>query len=189
MDEQEVKAAVADGSIVGLLNYVPVAKNDIFFINPGTVHAIGVGCLIAEIQENSNITYRFYDYNRLGKNGKKRSLHIEKALDVADLRSSAIPRQPMRTLKYRTGCATELLARCKYFQVERMLLNTDVRRELVDYHTGENSFHAMVVVDGCGSISWNDGAMNFFKGDCAFIPAESIPLKLHGRAQILDVSC
>lgn len=185
----EVRGAVADGSIVQLLNHVPVQKNDLFFVTPGTVHAIGAGCLIAEIQESSNITYRFYDYDRVGKDGKKRPLHIDRALEVADLRSSTIPRQPIRTLNYRAGCATELLSRCQYFMVQRMLLNTEVHRSLVDYQTGENSFHALLVVDGCGSISWDDGAMNIFKGDCVFIPAESIPLKLHGRAQLLDVSC
>ena len=139
----------------------------------------------------------------MDKNGQKRELHIDKALDVVNLRSSLLPRQPMRCLKYRNGCATELLGRCKYFQVERLLLNTEINRNLVDYQTEDNSFHALLVVDGCGSISeaatsgyLGEGgynkeriAFNFFKGDCIFVPADSIPLKLHGKAQILDVSC
>ena len=185
----EVRKRIADGNIEEILNHVSVHKNDVFTVSPGTVHAIGAGCLIAEIQQSSNLTYRLYDYNRVGKNGQKRDLHIDKALDVADLHSSAAPRQPLRVLKYRSGVATELLARCKYFQVERMLLNTETNRKLVSYQTGENSFHALLIVDGCGSISWNGGALNFFKGDCIFVPAESIALKLHGKAQLLDVSC
>lgn len=185
----DVRERIEDGSIGELLNHVPVHKNDVFTVNPGTVHAIGAGCLIAEIQQSSNLTYRLYDYDRVDKTGKKRELHIDKALDVANLHSSAAPRQPLRVLKYRNGAASELLARCKYFQVERMLLNTETNRELVSYQTGENSFHALLIVDGCGSISWGGGAMNFFKGDCVFVPAKSAALKLHGKAQLLDVSC
>ena len=188
LSRDEVRSLAESGTIEKYLNHVPVKKNDIFMINSGTVHAIGAGALIAEIQENSNITYRLYDYNRIGKDGKKRQLHIEKALEVANLKNSAVPRQPMRVLKYKSGGATELLARCKYFQVERLLLNTEVYRKLFDFQTQGNSFHALLIVDGCGSISGEGFMMNFFKGDCIFIPADSIPLKLHGRSQILDVS-
>ena len=91
-------------------------------------HAIGAGALVAEIQENSNLTYRLYDYDRVGKDGKKRELHIDKALDVANLKSSAEPRQPLRVLKYRQGVASELLTRCKYFEVYRMIVNTERRQ-------------------------------------------------------------
>lgn len=186
VSSDQVRKSIESGTVKKLLNSAPVKRNDLFLVEPGTVHAIGAGVLVAEIQESSNITYRLYDYDRLDKNGDKRPLHIDKALDVLNMKSSLVPRQPMRVLKYRNGCATELLGRCKYFQVERMLLNTETQRELVDYRTGSNSFHALLVVDGCGSISDN---LNFFKGDCIFVPADSIPLKLHGRTQILDVSC
>lgn len=113
---------------------------------------------------------------------------MDKALDVVNMRSSASPRQPMRVLKYKNGCASELLTRCKYFQVERLLLNTEGRK-LAEFQTGKNSFHALLCTDGCGNISGESFNLNFFKGDCVFVPAESIPLKLHGRAQILNVSC
>ena len=190
---ETVKRSVEDGSIGHLLNHIPVHKDDLFFIESGTVHAIGAGCLIAEIQQSSNLTYRLYDYNRTDKNGRKRELHLDKALDVAMMESSAAPRQPMRVLKYKNGCASELPARCKYFQVERLLLNTEGRK-LAEFQTVKNSFQALLCVDGCGNISGEslDGEsfnLNFFKGDCVFVPAESIPLKLHGRAQILNVSC
>ena len=73
------------------LQNVPIHKDDLFFIPAGTIHAIGAGALVAEIQESSNLTYRLYDYDRIGKDGKKRELHIDKALDVADLHGSAEP--------------------------------------------------------------------------------------------------
>ena len=112
------------------LQQVPVRKDDLFFIEAGTIHAIGAGTLVAEIQENSNLTYRLYDYDRTGKDGKKRELHIDKALKVANLKSSAEPRQPLRVLRYRQGAALELLTRCKYFEVYRMLINTERRQKV-----------------------------------------------------------
>ena len=188
MDEQRVRAALSDGSIEKHLNHVPVHRDDVFFIEPGTVHAVGEGCLIAEIQESSNITYRLYDYNRTDKYGKRRPLHVDRALEVAKLSSSSAPRQPMRVLKYENGTASELLCRCRYFQVERLLLNTE-NRKYADFRTGENSFHALLCVEGCGVLFGEDCMLNFFKGDCVFVPADSIPMKLHGQAQLLNVSC
>ena len=198
--EDTVRKSIEEGTIEKFLNHVPVHKNDLFFIEAGTVHAIGSGALIAEIQENSNLTYRLYDYKRVDKNGKERELHIDKAMQVANLRSSAEPKQPMRVLKYKKGRASELLTRCKYFQVERLLLNTEINRNLTDYKTDTNSFHALLCTEGCGVIAGakkassnhstkEDVHINFFKGDCIFIPADSIPLKLHGKAQLLDISC
>ncbi len=189
MTPQRVRDALADETIGNYLNCLPVHKNDVFYIEAGTIHAIGAGVLIAEIQENSDVTYRLYDYERVGKDGRKRPLHIDKALNVMNLKSSDAPRQPMRVLNYKNGAASELLNRCKYFQVERLLLNTEIKRSLMDFQTGPNSFHALLCVDGCG-VLYGDGVMlPFFKGDCIFVPAESIPLKLHGKAQILNVSC
>ena len=188
----QVREAVENGTIGTLLNHVPVHKDDLFFIQAGTVHAVGAGCLVAEIQQSSNLTYRLYDYDRVDRYGHKRELHIDKALSVARLSSSTAPRQPMHVLRYRSGYASELLTRCKYFQVERVLLNTETQRDLVSFQTGPNSFHALLCTDGCGNISWTAGGkdgINFFKGDCIFVPAESVELKLHGKAQLLNVSC
>jgi len=184
----QVKESIINGTLIKLLNHVPVHKNDLFYIESGTVHAIGAGCLIAEIQQNSNLTYRLYDYDRVDKNGNRRDLHIEKALSVANLSSATAPRQPMRVINYNNGCASELLSRCKYFQVERILLNSEGRK-LAKYKTGKNSFHVLLCIDGCGVLFGERFMLNFFKGDCIFIPADSIPLQLHGKAQILDVSC
>lgn len=189
MERERVKREIENGSIGRFLNHVPVKKDDLFYIEAGMVHAIGSGVMVAEIQESSNLTYRMYDYDRVDKNGKKRDLHIDKALEVANLSSSAEPRQPMRVLKYKNGCASELLTRCKYFQVERLILNTEIHRDLTDFRTDSNSFHVFLCTEGCGVLFGDEFMLNFFKGDCIFIPAESIELKLHGKAQLLDVSC
>ena len=143
----------------------------------------------AEIQENSNLTYRLYDYDRVDKNGSKRQLHVDKAMAVTNFKSSAEPRQPLRVLKYRQGVASELLCRCKYFEVERVLVNTERCREMVSVSADENSFVILLCLNGCGSASFEGEAFNIFKGDCVFLPANSAEVKLHGKMQFLKVFC
>ena len=112
-----LRAALADGTVESLLRRVPVRRGDIFYIPSGTIHAIGSGILLAEVQQNSNLTYRLYDYGRLGKDGRPRELHVDKALAVADLSGARPPRQPLRVLRFRPGFAEEELCTSPYFQV------------------------------------------------------------------------
>lgn len=189
ISKERLKRSLEDGTVERYLQRVKVKKDDLFYIEAGTVHAIGAGILIAEIQECSNITYRMYDYNRTDKNGNPRPLHLKKALEVADRRGRQTPRQPMRVLRYQKGCASELLCRCKYFQAERQLINTERCREMADFQTDSNSFQVLLCVDGCGTLFGEEEMIHFFKGDCIFIPADSMPLKLHGRAQMLKIRC
>lgn len=184
--QQQMRQMIREGSVTKILQKVPVKKDDLFFIEAGTIHAIGAGTLVAEIQENSNLTYRLYDYDRVGKDGKKRQLHVDKALQVANLRSSAEPRQPLRVLKYRQGVASELLCRCRYFEVYRMIVNTE-RRQKVHYRADEVSFRVLLCVNGCGMIRFENTEIIFYKGDCIFVPADSVMLSIHGQAQLLDV--
>ena len=181
--------AVEDGSVEKYLQMVPVRKNDLFFIPPGTVHAIGAGCLIAEIQQSSNLTYRLYDYNRTDRNGKKRQLLLEKGLAVANLDAMPEPRQPMRLLRYSGGTASELLCRCRYFQVERVLVNTEQHREMAVFHASPDSFEIFLFLNGCGSLFCKDSMVQIFKGDCVFIPAGSADIRLHARTEFLRISC
>jgi mannose-6-phosphate isomerase len=168
------------------LQQVPVKKGDLFFIEAGTVHAIGAGALVAEIQENSNLTYRLYDYDRVDKNGRRRKLHVDKAMAVANMKSSAEPQQPLRVLKYRQGVASELLCRCRYFEVYRMIVNTE-RRQIVHYSADELGFRVLLCVNGCGTMSYGTESIMFYKGDCIFVPALSEKILIHGQAQFLDV--
>jgi len=195
MDAQTLAQALKSGTIEKYLQRVKVRKDDVFYVKAGTVHGIGAGALIAEIQENSNITYRLYDYNRFDKDGKKRELHWERAMEAADLRAAGNPRQPMRVLKYKKGCASELLCRCQYFQVERLLLNTEEQRGIA-YQTDETSFEVLLCVDGEGVLSEGKETCGerkqeivFRKGDSIFVPADSVPLTLTGRAQLLKIHC
>lgn len=190
ISREELEKSLKDGTVERYLQKIPIQKDDVFFIEAGTVHAIGAGALIVEVQESSNLTYRMYDYNRIDKNGKSRELHIEKALEVADRRGIAHPKQPLRVLKYRKGVASEMLCRCRYFQVKRHLLNTEASRGMLGFYTESNSFQVFVCLEGCGVLYMEDGEMlNFFKGDTIFVPAQSMQLKFHGKAQFLSVTC
>lgn len=188
-DRETIQQNLSRGTIRKSLQYVPIEKDQVFYIEPGQVHAIGAGALIAEIQQNSNITYRLYDYDRLDKNGQPRPLHIEKALDVIRFESSREPRQPIRVLRYQPGCASELLCRCKHFQVERLLVNTDSPKELSFLRPLIRSFQVLLCIEGQGVLSAEDEELAFRKGNCIFIPAGSPPLKLKGNVQLLKVNC
>ncbi len=190
LTKEQFLKCISEQNIDKYLQKIPAKKNDVFFVNPGTIHAIGKGVLLAEIQQNSNITYRLYDYGRVDKNGVTRELHIDKALEIANLTVSDIPKQPMRVLKYKKGCASELLCRCKYFQVERLLINTERTRILYETASTQNSFEVFLCVSGCGIILYEPNNMlMFFKGDCVFVPANSVTFKIHGKATFLKVSC
>ncbi len=188
MDAQKIKAGIENGEIEKYLNKVPVQKDDVFFIPPGCVHAIGKGIVLAEIQQNSNLTYRLYDYNRRDKNGEKRALHVDKAMDVANFSAMGIPVQPMRVLRYQPGCATELLCRCKYFQVERLLVNTNERTGMTKMEVNKDSFAVLLCLEGEGSLG-DKRQLKFQKGDCIFIPANNGEVPLEGSAQFLKIRC
>ena len=183
------RKSIGDGSVEKYLQMVPVRKNDLFFIPPGTVHAIGAGCMIAEIQQSSNLTYRLYDYGRTDRNGNRRPLHLEKGLAVANLEAMPEPRQPMRLLRYSGGTASELLCRCQYFQVERVLVNTEHQREMAVFRPTRESFEIFLFLNGCGTLFSGDSMLQFFKGDCVFVPAGSSEIRLHARTEFLRISC
>lgn len=189
-DPETIRNAATEGTLERFLQKVPVQKGDLFFIEAGTIHAIGAGALIVEVQENSNLTYRLYDYGRVDKNGNCRPIHLDKALDVADLRKATEPRQPLRVLKYRQGMAGELLCSCKYFEVYRMIVNTE-RRQQVVFRADDYSFRVLLCVNGCGTMCFDRETaaemINIYKGDCIFVPADSVPIRLHGQMQLLDV--
>ncbi len=189
MRKETVERSIADGTIEKYLCSVLVKKDDIFFIPAGRVHAIGAGIVVAEVQESSNITYRLYDYDRVDASGNKRPLHVKKAMEVAELKGNSRPRQPMRVFRFQKGYLSELVCRCRYFQVERLALNTETFRELADFETESTSFQVLLCTDGCGVLFWEGGQLNVHKGDCIFVPADSVKIKLHGVAQFLKISC
>ena len=177
---EEIRESISNGTIGKHLKKIPVKKDDVFFIEPGTVHAIGKGILLAEIQECSNITYRLFDYDRIDKNGQKRPLHIEKALEVANLAEQKPARLGMRVMRYQNGAASESLCRCEYFQVDRILVSSRYQG-IVE----ENSFQVFLIIDG--ELQIQD--LNVQKGDCVFLPANSKEVTVTGKGQFLKICC
>lgn len=190
ISSRELEGCLRNGTIQKYLQRIKIQKDDVFYVEAGTVHGIGAGALIAEVQESSNITYRLYDYGRTEKDGSKRELHINKGVQVINRRNGKEPRQPLRVLKYSPGCAIELLCRCRYFQVERFLVNTERQHNMVDFRTGSNTFQVLLCLNGCGVLNWSGSEyLKVFKGDCIFVPAESVEIKIHGKMQFLKVGC
>jgi len=124
--EEILRKAVETGTLDRYLQKVEVHKGETYFVPSGTIHGIGAGILMAEIQESSNVTYRVYDYDRVDKNGKKRELHFDKAVQVMNMDVAPDVKQKPRMVRYYPGSSRELLCRCKYFETERIQVKKGV---------------------------------------------------------------
>lgn len=165
---------IKDNTLLEYVNRVRVKKGDVFFIPSGTLHAIGKGILIAEIQQNSNTTYRVYDYGRVGADGKPRELHINKAIDVTNTRPAAIPKMPQ--VEKHQGYSCTLLAQCKYFTAVKYDVSSQAELDI-----DHRSFAHLMVIDGQGEIDGSAGK----KGDSFFIDASSGSVKINGRCSFI----
>lgn len=163
--KEEFLRRVEENSLTEVLNAVPVKKGDVFFIPSGTLHALGRGILIAEVQQSSNVTYRIYDYGRLS-HGVPRPLHLEKALEVLTL----APPQPQDF--------GEHLAKCEYFTV-------DVTEGAYSGWCDESSFVSLLVVEGSGTVSTDTQALGVRKGDSLFLPAGTGTFRITGGCTVL----
>ena len=174
--KDEFEERIKNNTLLEVLNAVEVHKGDSFLIESGTLHAIGKGILLAEIQQNSNVTYRIYDYGRVGADGKTRELHIDKALDVTN-------RKPLiaNVANY------PHIADCDYFTVDK--LNLDGR---LTYRTQGNvddtSFLSILILDGEGTITNKGDKLSYKKGDSLFLPADSGDWQIEGRCDALMVT-
>ncbi|MBR4096198.1 MAG: class I mannose-6-phosphate isomerase [Oscillospiraceae bacterium] len=162
--KEEFAARIKDNTLLEITQSVPVKKGDVFFIEAGTLHAIGKGILIAEIQQNSNTTYRIYDYGRVGADGKPRELHIDKAVEVTDL-CPAKP-YPVTEAFEENGAVKRLLSKCEYFTV----YSVDVA-EKACFNADEASFHNVLILEGNAELVCGDTTLALKKGDSVFVPA------------------
>ena len=178
ISQGEFLERINNNNLSPVCNYVPVKKGDVFFIEAGTMHAIGKGILIAEVQQNSNTTYRVSDYGRLGADGKPRQLHIKQAVEVTKTERPARPYGDVGDVTlYPFGTVREL-AKCEYFTTE--LINLDGNVGLYD----NDSFISLLVLDGEVSLSYTGGMMKLKKGDSVFVPA-TLKTRLTGTAEIM----
>ena len=162
VSEEEFRTLIAENRLQEVLHFIPVKKGEWFFIEAGTVHAIGKGVVIAEVQQNSNLTYRLYDYGRVGADGKPRELHIEKGVKVSKLTAY--------TPDKRTSCA--------YFSCESVAISGE-RSFVAD----EKSFIAFVILEG----SFTAEGKTYVKGDTVFVPAGYGAFTLKGEARAVSV--
>lgn len=166
MSKAEFKKHIENETLEDILNKVPVKKGDVFFIEAGTIHAIGAGIVICEIQQNSNTTYRVYDYGRRDKNGNLRELHVEKAIEVSNL---CPPPSSKKTDE------SGILASCKYFTVRAVNVDGEENIKMSDA-----CFNSVIITDGEGELELNGDMLNLKKGDSIFIPAQNAEYRLSG---------
>lgn len=155
-NKEEFLQSLASGEVENLLNFIPVKKGDCYFIPSGTVHAIGAGCLILEIQQNSDLTYRVYDYNRRGADGKLRELHVDKAIKVINFNK-------YEPKLFASGENPRVITECDYFRSRELVLNGGFTEK------NANSFTCVTVTDGSGEINGE----KFVKGDSFFVCADT----------------
>lgn len=171
--------AVIEGKIDSVIKRVPVKKGETYFIPAGMLHAIGAGILIAEIQQNSDLTYRVYDFDRVGKDGKLRPLHVDKAIDVTRPYSDdEIDR--IRFSRGADGSFGELLANSDYFKVRKLEV-----RGLKELAVSEQSFTSILCVGGEGSIEASGEIYPIRKGDSYFLPAKMGKYSVNGELTLI----
>lgn len=165
ISKQEINERIANNTITEVLNEIKVKKGDCVFVKAGTIHAIGAGILICEIQQNSNSTYRLYDYDRRDKFGNTRELHLKKALDVVDT-EPYFKSDKKEILVENDNYIQELLVQCKYFECFKYVIYSEAKI-LVD----EASFVSVIILTGSGTISVENTTLDFTAGDSFFVHA------------------
>jgi len=170
VSKEEFKERIENNTVLEVLQKAPVKKGDVFFIDSGTIHAIGAGIVICEIQQNSNLTYRVYDFDRRDKFGNARELHVDKALKVANL----CPAKKFVSDK------ENVLASCKYFTVEKY----DIA-EKQSFDCDPGCFKSVIITEGNGTLKLGDVVLDFVKGDSIFIPAQDGKFDINGTASVI----
>lgn len=176
---EEIPQKVADGTICDSIAQYSVKAGDCFYIPAGRVHSIGAGCLIAEIQQTSDTTYRLYDYNRRDSNGNLRQLHVRQAAECIDY----TVREDYRQTYKREKNIRVPLVECKYFKTSLY----DIDRTLQLDYSGLDSFVILTCVKGSGTITDEDGNIAMTQEyETVLVPATTTTLEIKGNLQLLE---
>lgn len=179
MDAETYKTYLSENKITEILHTEKVKKGDAFFIAPGTVHAIGAGVMLAEIQQTSDITYRIYDWDRPGMDGNMRELHNEEAMDVINFNA------PNAKLNF-TELENQLVEVCNaaYFTTNSLKLTNGIDRDIAKI----DSFIVYMCIEGHAIISAKDHSEEIKKGETLLIPACETTLRIETKgARFLEV--
>ncbi len=166
VDAAKFRAALDDGTLESLVQRIPVQTGSAVYTPGGRIHAIGAGCLILEVQQNSNTTYRLYDFGRVGADGKPRELHIEQALNVIDWGNTGDPLCKPAELPAAEGNRREEVLNTPYFRMERLLLAGEQPMTL-----GGGSFVGLFVARGGLRVDWEGQSLLFGPGRSVLLPA------------------
>ncbi|MBN1387694.1 MAG: class I mannose-6-phosphate isomerase [Bacteroidales bacterium] len=181
MTEELYVKALKQGDIAKILNIENPEPGDVFFIPAGRIHAIGKGVMLTEIQQTSDITYRIWDWNRNGLDGKPRELHTELAVDAIDYNTYA----SYKTRVEPKPNGTVNIIDCKYFTTNIIELDQTIIKDysLID------SFVIYICVSGSAKLEWDSRSMNLEKGETVLIPAlmTTIGINPAPSARILEV--
>lgn len=182
IDKEGFAEAVRKGQIGSAMGEISVKAGEIYFIPSGMLHAIGKGIIIAEIQQNSDLTYRVYDFDRRQADGSLRELHIEKALDV----TRPFTEDEINAIRYEAKDdedGDETIVHCRYFKVRHY--SQDSKKELC---CNRKSFNALLCIGGDGSIETDTESYSIKSGDSYFVPAGMGEYRIAGKADILIAS-
>lgn len=177
--KEEVERRVKDNTLLEILNKVKVKKGDSLLVKAGTIHAIGEGILLCEVQQNSNCTYRLYDYDRKDMFGNPRPLHLQKALDVINV-DKAYDKQEVFDIEKHIGYNSQILASCKYFECTKYQVFDSLQIVL-----DETSFKSFIILEGNGKISDGKIEFDYKKGDSFFMPAGNSKINITGESTLL----
>ena len=181
LSKEEFRNAIENGTLLDKVNRAKVKPGDVAFISSGTLHAIGKGILLAEVQQSCNTTYRVFDYNRTGLDGKPRELHIDKAVDVTKCTIPDGTLEPEGMPVKHDGYVSILLSECPYFTMTSIDIDT-----LYADDADEKSFVSLVVLEGNGTIKCGEETRELKKGDSIFIPADSGSYYVSGKVKLLQ---
>ncbi len=180
-DAENIRSAIKDGNLTDLLNIVPVKKGNVVFLPSGRVHALRKGISVAEIQENSDLTYRLFDYNRVPKEGISRPLHVEQALNVLDFKKL---QQPLTDYTPVENGAVKI-AESDYFVTNLLRFNRKIGRDYAPL----DSFVVYMCVEGGADVSAEGETVTLKKGDTVLIPAslDEVMLTPQGKTRFLEI--
>ena len=179
VDGTEFQKAVDTGELGHVMNRVKVKAGDCYFIPSGMLHAIGGGILIAEIQQNSNTTYRVYDHGRVGADGKPRELHVDKALDVTATEPPKAAYGQPESINM-TGMWKTPLAECSYFSTEKY----DIFRSLT-VGSADTFCHILVLEGEADIVYVGENIIHVKKGSSVFVPAGADMCEIKGKCSII----
>ena len=176
---QELADSLKNGTITEICHHAPVKKGDVFFIPAGTIHAIGKGILLAEVQQNSNTTYRLYDYGRLGNDGKPRQLHVKQGSEVCSLEPLPLKNEK-EAIALSPDCQGELLATCDYFTTYGVTVDGTAHLT-----AGSESFQTFTVLEGSLTLTAGETLLEMPAGQTVFLPANMGDYQLSGKANLI----